>query len=134
MLFKKQNLSFQLDNSISEQFLFNGDRQRLYQLLSNLFENSLRYTKSGGKVIVSCQDSTKEIMISVEDSSPGIAAEKIPHIFDRLFRLESSRNRVNGGAGLGLAIAKQIVVAHQGEISAQASSLGGIIITIQLAK
>jgi len=132
--FKKHNLLLQLDNSVSKELLFYGDLQRLFQLLSNLLENSLRYTDSGGTVIVKCQDSQEQITIIVEDSSPGIQAEKIPYIFDRLYRLENSRNRTNGGAGLGLAIAKQIVLAHQGEIFAEKSELGGIKISIQLPK
>jgi two-component system, OmpR family, sensor histidine kinase BaeS len=132
--FKRQNLSLQLDNSISEQLLFTGDRQRLYQLLSNLLENSLRYTDSGGRVIIHCKENIEQLIIKVEDSSPGIPIEKMANIFDRLFRLESSRNRIKGGAGLGLAIAKQIVLAQQGKIYAERSTLGGIIITFHLPK
>lgn len=132
--FEKQNLSLQIDNNISQQFLFNGDKQRLYQLLSNLLENSLRYTNAGGEVIIHCRENDRQIILAIEDSAPGIAVDKLPHIFDRLFRLESSRSRANGGAGLGLAIARQIVIAHQGNISAQSSARGGIIIKCVLPK
>jgi two-component system, OmpR family, sensor histidine kinase BaeS len=132
--FDKQNLSFHIDNHLSGQLLFNGDKQRLYQLLSNLLENSLRYTDADGKVVLSCHTDNNDIIIKVEDSAPGISAEKISHIFNRLYRLENSRNRSNGGAGLGLAIAKQIIIAHQGDISAQSSKLGGILLTCRLPK
>ncbi len=132
--FEKQNLILQLENSISQQFLFNGDKQRLYQLLSNLLENSLRYTDTGGAVVIHCQENDRQVIISIEDSAPGIAPDKLPHIFERLFRLENSRSRDNGGAGLGLAIARQIVIAHHGDISAQSSERGGIIIKCVLPK
>jgi len=130
--FNQHNISLHINNHIAKPFLFYGDRQRLYQLLSNLFENSLRYTNTEGKVFVKCEDDSHYVTIEVEDSSPGISEEKIIHIFDRLYRIENSRNRSNGGAGLGLAIAKQIVTAHRGEISAQSSRLGGICMTCRL--
>lgn len=132
--FEKQNLSLRIDNRISDQLLFNGDKQRLYQLLSNILENSLRYTDAEGEVVIHCQENDRQVMLSIEDSAPGITADKLPRIFDRLFRLESSRSRANGGAGLGLAIARQIVIAHQGDISAQSSERGGIIIKCVLPK
>ena len=132
--YSKQGLSLRVNNSISENFKMNGDKQRLYQLLTNLLENSLRYTDTGGEVQLHCMENKKEIILVIEDSAPGIDSNKIPYIFDRLFRLENSRSRSNGGAGLGLAIAKQIVLAHQGKIFAKASSLGGIKITCIIPK
>ncbi len=132
--FIKQGLSLTIDNSISDKLLFNADKQRLYQLLTNLLENSLRYTDPGGMVVMHCQENVSQIILSIEDSAPGIPANKIPRIFDRLFRLQNSRSRSNGGAGLGLAIARQIVLAHQGTIAALPSELGGIVITCVLPK
>ncbi len=132
--YAKQGLTLRVTNGISENFQMNGDKQRLYQLLTNLLENSLRYTNSGGEVLLHCMENKKEIILVIEDSAPGIDSNKIPHIFDRLFRLENSRSRSNGGAGLGLAIAKQIVLAHQGKIFARPSGLGGIKIACILPK
>ena len=132
--FTKQGLSLTLDNSISEQCIFKADRQRLYQLLSNLLENSLRYTNPGGRVLLHCHENDKQITLSVEDSAPGISADKLSNIFDRLFRLENSRSRSHGGAGLGLAIVRQIVLAHQGHVTAAPSELGGLLITCVLPK
>ncbi len=130
--FSKKQFVFRLHNSTTDPLIIKGDRERLYQLLSNLLNNSLRYTNSGGEVQINIHRLDKQCIVSVEDSAPGIEPEKISHIFERLFRVESSRTRTHGGAGLGLAIAKQIVLAHNGNISAESSALGGIKVTIIL--
>jgi two-component system OmpR family sensor kinase/two-component system sensor histidine kinase BaeS len=94
------------------------DPVRLREVLSNLLSNALRYTPRGGNVRVSVSASDGRLRVSVRDSGPGIAADALPHVFDRFYKSEESR-----GAGLGLAIARSLVVAHGGEISAT-SSLG----------
>lgn len=136
--FQQQNLTLHYSDAGTgdsiQAIQYHGDRQRLYQLLSNLLENSLRYTDAGGDIQIKIINNEHDITLIVEDSAPGIEEDKQPYIFNRLFRLESSRNRSKGGAGLGLAIAKQIVMAHKGEISAQTSELGGIQISCRLAK
>ncbi len=71
-------------------------------------------------------------MIEFQDSPPGVPEEELERLFDRLYRLEGSRNRASGGAGLGLAICKTIVEAHAGTISAHASPMGGLLIRISL--
>ena len=68
----------------------------------------------------------------VEDTPPGVPAEALPQVFDRLYRVDGSRNRAAGGAGLGLAICAAIVAAHDGSITAQPSPLGGLRIRIHL--
>ena len=68
----------------------------------------------------------------MEDSAPGVPLEALPHLFERLYRVESSRNRNSGGTGLGLALCESIVTAHGGAISAHASDLGGLRIEILL--
>lgn len=107
-----------------------GDSARLTQLFINLFENAIRYTDQGGTIAVSGQCKNNQLQLIIEDSAPSVAEEKLPYLFERLYRTESSRNRKTGGAGLGLAISKEIVNAHQGQIEAQASGLGGIAIHI----
>ena len=132
--FQQHNLTLHYSDRNTDVVQYRGDRQRLYQLLSNLLENSLRYTDAGGEVWIKCINNGTNITLIVEDSSPGIDEDKLPHVFDRLFRLEGSRNRSKGGAGLGLAIAKQIIMAHEGEISAHISDLGGVKILCRLKK
>ncbi len=70
--------------------------------------------------------------IDFQDSSPGVPEQELPKLFDRLYRVESSRSRARGGAGLGLAISRNIVTAHDGEISASTSPFGGLWIHIEL--
>jgi signal transduction histidine kinase len=94
------------------------DPVRMREVLSNLLSNALRYTPRGGTVRVGASAADGRVRVSVRDSGPGIAAEALPHIFDRFYKSDESR-----GAGLGLAIAKSLVVAHGGEIEAT-SELG----------
>lgn len=109
------------------------DSDRLTQLFTNLMENSLRYTDAPGKVRVSgrCNEAG-DYEITIEDSAPGVARHEREFLFERLYRVESSRNRAHGGAGLGLAIVRNIVLAHDGQISLDASPLGGLKISIAL--
>lgn len=103
-----------------------ADGDRLLQVVSNLIDNALKHTASGGKIIVetrvaqhkaSAKESSNGVEISVSDNGAGIPPEDLPHIFDRFYQADKSRSA--GGAGLGLAICKQIVEAHAGHISAQ---------------
>ncbi|MEB4593307.1 ATP-binding protein [Candidatus Thiothrix sp. Deng01] len=109
-----------------------GDPQRLQQLFKNLLENSLRYTDMPGQLRVSTQIKTGSVELLFEDSPPGVPDEALPRLFERLYRVESSRNRATGGAGLGLSICRSIVEAHDGDISAAHSTLGGVAIRIRL--
>lgn len=72
------------------------------------------------------------VIIELQDSAPGVEAEHLPRLFERLYRVEGSRNRATGGAGLGLAIARNIVEAHGGSIAAESSSLGGLCVRVRL--
>ncbi|MCH9675061.1 MAG: HAMP domain-containing protein [Gammaproteobacteria bacterium] len=109
-----------------------GDAARLDQLISNLLENSLRYTDPGGRVEVDLLSKMRAVEIFIADSAPGVPLDTLPRLFDRLYRVEPSRSRQHGGSGIGLSICKNIVVAHMGTIEATASSLGGLGITVNL--
>jgi two-component system sensor histidine kinase BaeS len=109
-----------------------ADRERLRQLFANLLENSLRYTDAGGALEIGAKISGDFMMIEFLDSKPGVSAEESERLFDRFYRVEESRNRKTGGAGLGLAISKNIVDAHEGVISAHSSPLGGLLIRISI--
>jgi len=112
-----------------------GDAQRLDQLFTNLLQNTCRYTDSNGQLHIVLAnvmvDGLDYLEINWFDSSPGVAASDLPQLFDPLFRTDGSRNREFGGSGLGLSIAKRIVEAHKGTISADNSSLGGLHINIR---
>ena len=96
------------------------DDDRIKQVLSNLIRNSLMYTPSGGKIIIQAKMKPSQgfLEISVQDSGTGINPADLPHIFDRFYRADESRARLNGGSGLGLAIVKNFVEAHGGNVYA----------------
>lgn len=109
-----------------------ADSQRLHQLFSNLMQNTLRYTNSGGRCEISCEKSDREVTVNWHDSEPGVPEHLMNHLFDRLFRAEESRSRMSGGAGLGLSICKNITEAHDGTMTVQHSPLGGLWFQIKL--
>ena len=109
---------------------FLGDRDRLAQLFANLFKNTLRHTDSPGRLNVWHVQEAHQLLLYFEDSEPGVPEESLDKVFDRLYRVDSSRNRSKGGTGLGLAICKNIVESHGGTIIAAPSSLGGLKIEI----
>jgi two-component system sensor histidine kinase BaeS len=112
-------------------FVF-ADAERLAQLFNNLLDNSRKYTNAGGIIDVSLETATGYVTINIKDSGPGVTEEEINKLFDRLYRVEGSRSRASGGAGLGLAICRNIVEAHEGAIEALHSPLGGIWIRISM--
>lgn len=95
------------------------DPVRIREVLANLLSNALRYTPRGGTVRVGASSADGQVRVVVRDSGPGIAAEALPHVFDRFYKSDESP-----GAGLGLAIAKSLVVAHGGGI--EATSAAGV--------
>jgi two-component system sensor histidine kinase BaeS len=112
--------------------IIDGDLHRVTQLLGNLLENSLRYTDGGGAVRVYLSATPTQLRLEIEDSAPGVPDDDLPRLFERLFRVEASRSRRSGGAGLGLTLCKHIVEAHGGQIAARHSPLGGLALTITL--
>lgn len=113
-------------------FVVNADSQRLLQLFSNLFQNSIRYTDEGGVLDIKTEHVNGKLHIVWADSSPGVPEDALPQLFDPLYRVENSRNRATGGSGLGLSIARKIVEGHEGSISASVSALGGLQLDICL--
>jgi two-component system sensor histidine kinase BaeS len=100
--------------------------------LDNLLSNSLRYTDAGGVTRVLASRAGPEIRVSVEDTAPGVEPDALERLFERFYRVEASRARAKGGAGLGLAICRNIVEAHRGSIRAGAAEAGGLAIDIRL--
>ncbi|MFT7683586.1 MAG: two-component system sensor histidine kinase BaeS [Moritella dasanensis] len=112
--------------------LLHADAKSLAQLIGNLFENSYRYTNPVGQIHINLQQTHDAVLLTIEDSAPGVPDEALPKLFDRLYRVDKSRSRAYGGSGLGLSICENIVKMHNGHISAQHSALGGLKITISL--
>jgi len=115
-----------------EPLIVSADERRLQQLFNNLMVNTLRYTDAGGMLRVECRREGTSIVIDFVDSTPGVSGDGLARLFDRFYRVEGSRNRASGGAGLGLAIVRSIVIAHDGQVEAKASPLGGLWIAIRL--
>ncbi len=109
-----------------------ADPDRLNQLFSNLLENSLKYTEEGGRLSVRIGREDRKAVVDFEDSGPGVPGPELERLFDRLYRVEGSRSRATGGAGLGLAICRNIVEAHGGTIAAFPSSMGGLRVKVEL--
>lgn len=109
-----------------------GDERRLRQLFVNLLENTQRYTDRGGQLRVSARAEEGRAVIVIDDSAPGVAEDKRARLFERFYRIETSRSRTSGGSGLGLAICTHIVQAHRGSIHAEASPLGGLRVIVSL--
>jgi two-component system sensor histidine kinase BaeS len=101
------------------------DPDRLGEVLANLLENALRHTPGGGSVTLGAHaNGNSTVELAVSDSGDGIAAEHLPRVFERFYRADRARDRAGGGSGIGLAIAKAIVEAHGGRISAESAGPG----------
>jgi two-component system sensor histidine kinase BaeS len=112
--------------------VIDGDPTRITQLFNNLLENTVRYTDPDGTLRITAAENGDRVRIVFEDSAPGVPEELLPRLFERLFRVDASRSRASGGAGLGLSLCQSIVEAHGGEIRAAPSPLGGLAIEIAL--
>ena len=93
-----------------------GDRARLKQVIVNLLDNAIKYTPRGGQVTLRVRSDGAHAVLDVSDTGIGIPAEALPHVFKRFFRVDESRSREQGGAGLGLSIVKSICAAHGAEV------------------
>lgn len=98
-----------------------GHPESLSRMMSNLLNNAIRYTESGGKVTVSVTAQPDEVSFSVKDTGIGIPPESLEHIFERFYRVDKSRSRAVGGSGLGLSIVKAIVDMHKGVIKVEST-------------
>jgi len=106
-----------------------ADPDALRQILTNLFDNSLRYIPKGGLVACGSRREGEGIAVTVRDNGVGIAREHLPRIFERFYRADSARSREEGGTGLGLAIVKHLVEAHGGRVSAESERGSGTTVT-----
>src|SRR5438876_3962116 len=95
---------------------------QLAQVLANLFQNASRYTPDSGVVTVAAEDRRGDVLVSVSNTGDGIPQQDLPHIFERFYRVEKSRDRARGGAGIGLAIVKQLVEATGGRVGAESQA------------
>jgi PAS domain S-box-containing protein len=107
-----------------------GDASRLGHALANLLENALTYTERGGRITVSAAAAGDRVTLAVADTGPGIAADYLPHVFDRFFRIPGQSR--GSGTGLGLAIVREIVTAHAGTVSCESRPGAGTVFRVTL--
>lgn len=111
----------------------NGDRERLEQVVINILSNAVKYTPSGGHIVLSAARRDEgHVMIRVKDDGMGIPKDDIPRLFERFYRVDKARSRAKGGSGLGLAIAKEMVEAHRGTIYLESQLDEGTTVTVVL--
>lgn len=108
-----------------EQIMVLADSRRAIQILTNLLDNAVTHSQQPGSVRVRWERSGDEVIISVQDSGIGISAEELPRVFERFYRVDASRSRETGGAGLGLSIVRQLVAAHGGRVWAESKPGAG---------
>jgi two-component system phosphate regulon sensor histidine kinase PhoR len=106
-----------------------ADLDAVRQVLTNLMENSLRYTPDGGRITCITRRQNGAVAVSVRDNGAGIAREHLPRVFERFYRADQSRSRQEGGTGLGLAIVKHLVEAHGGRVTAESEQGSGTTVT-----
>ena len=105
-----------IERQICSDLVVQGDEDRLIQVVLNLMDNAVKYTPPDGKVRIIAERKQNWVELSIEDTGPGIPTVEQGHVFDRFYRVDQARIRVQGGFGLGLAIAKQIIELHHGTI------------------
>jgi heavy metal sensor kinase len=109
-----------------------GDPERLRQLIWNLVENAVRYTPAGGMITIALRRHGPVAELTVSDTGIGIPPEHLPHIFERFYRVDTSRSRALGGTGLGLSIVRQIAEAHGGQVRVRSTVGEGSTFTVAL--
>ncbi|HAV78777.1 MAG TPA: two-component sensor histidine kinase [Anaerolineae bacterium] len=129
---QKKNIKLELDIAAPLPPL-EVDTGRMTQVLTNILENALRHTPENGLIILSAKQVGEKVELAIQDSGPGLPPDEVERIFERFYRADSSRQRDNGGAGLGLAIAKSIVQAHNGQLSAESDPGKGLKVKILLS-
>ena len=121
--FKAQEKKIELvfKDGASQAYKVKADRENIRQVLINLVHNSIKYGQADGLTKVGFYDMDKNILVEVADNGIGIPRKHINHVFDRFYRVDKSRSRIQGGSGLGLSIVKHIVEAHNQTINVRST-------------
>jgi signal transduction histidine kinase len=128
---REKNISLSLEKGNGD-FAVELDPQRTEQVIGNLIGNALRFIPEGGKVWIVLERTAEAIRLEINDNGTGVSNEDLPFLFDRFWRKDKSRSRSSGGTGLGLAIAKQLIEAQGGKISAGNLPEGGLQVVVEL--
>jgi heavy metal sensor kinase len=132
VLSASKGIALKLD--LAEDVTYRGDEDLLRRLIMNLLDNAIKYTPSGGSVLVALAAEQASVKLVISDTGVGIPAESVPHVFERFYRVEKARSRIDGGSGLGLAIARWVAEAHKGSIELTSSPGQGSRFTVLLPR
>ena len=121
-------------NSQGSNFIIKADRDKIGQVLVNIIDNAIKYTKESGRIEVSLSEHNEVVKVSIQDSGIGIPKEHLGRIFERFYRVDKARSRQLGGTGLGLSIAKHIVLVHNGNIIVESELNKGTNVSISFPK
>jgi two-component system phosphate regulon sensor histidine kinase PhoR len=128
---KQQKLTLEVQG---QDFKISADRDKIEQVFVNLIDNSIKYTGESGKIEICLDRQNGEFVVTVEDSGIGIPREDLDRVFERFYRVDKARSRQLGGTGLGLGIAKHIVLAHKGEIHIESDINRGTKVFVTLPR
>ena len=117
-----------IETHMPKELYITADANRLRQVLSNLLDNALKYTPSGGKIDMEAFRKDRQVGITIKDTGIGIPPEEIPKIWDRLYRVDKSRSQ--SGIGLGLSLVKAVVQAHKGHVEVSSKPREGSSFTV----
>lgn len=131
---KRKGIVFQFDKKYTEPLKVRADKKAISDVLSNLIINSIIYGKEGGKTTASIENTENKVFISIEDNGIGIDKKYQQRVFERFFRVDKSRSKIQGGTGLGLAIVKHSIEAHRQTITVKSQLNIGTKFTFSLPK
>ena len=132
---EQKNISISLQDNLSEDDEVYADREQLKRIVTNVLGNAVKYmSKESGAITITLSEEKSYVRTEISDTGMGIANKDLPHIFERFYRGDTSRNTGKGGSGLGLAIVKQIVEDHGGTIHARSEEGKGTTISFTLLK
>ena len=129
---KADNKAIEVLLQVPDDLLVTADRDAIYQILVNLVDNAIRYTRPGGSVTISAEGNEAGASISVADTGIGIPEDEQARIFERFYRVDKGRSRESGGTGLGLSIVKHLVEAHGGKIAVESGPGEGSTFIVML--
>lgn len=130
---KRKGVQLRLDGPAGP-IMVRADAQRMTQVMSNLIDNAIKYGNEHGLVEVLISEKNKTFLVDVRDNGPGIAAEHLPRLFERFYRVDKSRAKLSGGSGLGLSIVKHILQAHGSKIQVHSKLEKGTVFSFKLEK
>ncbi|MCG8327737.1 MAG: ATP-binding protein [Chitinophagales bacterium] len=128
-----KNINYQFDNQLSEKTIVQIDKKRISKIVNNLLSNALKFTPNGGIIVLKAAlQGNNQLLVSVEDSGRGISQEDLPHVFDRYFQSKNKSLTTEGGAGIGLALAKELASLMGGQLTVESEWGKGSIFNLTI--